>query len=167
MRRFNSSVIRLKNGAGEYEGMVALRGYNSYELAKQMGFEGTEEEWMESLIGDGWIGAFQTIDYTVQTLVQDMSNVQDRLARHYSLSLFQADWEGEGPYTQTVSVNGVTTDDRPHWSVVYSENPETRLSEKEAFALVDDLETFDGYVVFTCFEERPEIDITIQMEVNG
>lgn len=167
MRRFNSSVIRLKNSAGEYEGMVALRGYNSYELAKQMGFEGTEEEWMESLIGDGWIGAFQSIDSKVQTLESDMTDVKSKLARHPSLTLYAASWAGEGPYTQTVALSGITENDRPHWSIVYSEDPETRLAEKEAFAMVDDLETFDGTVTFTCFEDKPEIDLDIQLEVNG
>lgn len=167
MRRFNSSVIRLKNSAGEYEGMVALRGYNSYELAKQMGFEGTEEEWMESLIGDGWIGAFQTTDAKVQELEDSVNTFEGRLAKHYSVTLYSASWTGEGPYTQTVTIAGITANDKPHWSVVYSEDSETRLAEKEAYALVDDLETFDGSVTFTCFEEKPEISIDIQMEVNG
>ena len=30
-----------------------LRGYSSYEIAIQNGFEGTEEEWLDSLKGDG------------------------------------------------------------------------------------------------------------------
>lgn len=167
MRRFNSSVIRLKNSAGEYEGMVALRGYNSYELAKQMGFEGTEEEWMESLIGDGWIGAFQATDAKVKELETLVKDARDKLARHYSLTLYAGSWTGNGPYIQTVTIAGITENDKPHWSIVYSEDSETRLVEKEAFALVDDLETFNGTVTFTCFEEKPEVSINIQMEVNG
>lgn len=167
MRRFNSSVIRLKNSAGEYEGMVALRGYNSYELAKQFGFQGTEEEWMQSLIGDGWIGAYQTVDTQVQTLQTDMANVKSKLTRHYSLTLYTSSWSGSGPYTQTATVNGITVNDKPHWSVVYSSDANVRLTEKEAFSMVDDLETFNGYVIFTCFEDKPEVNINIQLEVNG
>lgn len=160
MRRFNSSVIRLKNGAGEYEGMVALRGYNSYELAKQMGFEGTEEEWMESLIGDGWIGAFQTID-------QRCANLEAKATKRHTVTLLAANWVGDkAPYTQSIDIEGITVNDVPHWGLIYSAADEVRSAEKEAFAVVDDLETFGGYVVFTCFEDKPATDINIQMEVN-
>jgi hypothetical protein len=72
-------------------------------------------------------------------------------------------WQGEGPFTQTVAVGGILATDRPHYGVVYSDNWET---EKEAFAMVDDLDTADGSVTFTCFAEKPAADITIQMEVN-
>lgn len=73
---------------------------------------------------------------------------------------------GKAPYTQTIKVADILATDRAHYSVVYSSSTETALTEKEAFALVDDLDTGDGEVTFTCFEERPEIDLTIQMEVN-
>jgi hypothetical protein len=72
-------------------------------------------------------------------------------------------WQGEGPYTQTVAAEGILATDRPHYGVVYTENWE---AEKEAFALVDELDTSDGSVTFTCFEEKPGVDLTIQMEVN-
>jgi hypothetical protein len=72
-------------------------------------------------------------------------------------------WSSEAPFTQTVAVEGILATDRPHYGVVYTENWE---AEKEAFALVDDLDTADGSVTFTCFEEKPEVNIPIQMEVN-
>lgn len=72
-------------------------------------------------------------------------------------------WSSEAPFTQTVAVEGILATDQPHYGVVYSENWE---AEKEAFALVDELDTADGNVTFTCFEEKPEANLTIQMEVN-
>ena len=32
--------------------------------------------------------------------------------------------------------------------------------------MVDDLDTADGSVTFTCFEDKPGVNIPIQMEVN-
>ena len=72
-------------------------------------------------------------------------------------------WEGEGPYTQTVNVAGMLFSDLPHFGPVYSADADTRLAEKEAFAMVDELGSSDGSVTFTCFEDKPEVDLTIQL----
>ena len=79
------------------------------------------------------------------------------------LTLRADKWSEEEPYTQTVAVEGILATDRPHYGILYTENWE---AEKEAFALVDELDTADGMVSFVCFAEKPEADITIQMEVN-
>lgn len=73
---------------------------------------------------------------------------------------------GEAPYFQEVAVAGILATDNPHWGIVYSSVQETKKLEKEAYALVDDMDTEDNKVIFTCFEERPETDLTIQLEVN-
>lgn len=75
-------------------------------------------------------------------------------------------WSAEAPYTQTVAAEGVLASDMPHYGVVYSEDLETAKREKEAFSFVDDLETAADSVTFTCFEDKPEVSLTIQMEVN-
>ena len=82
------------------------------------------------------------------------------------VTLTAAGWSGNGPYTQKVNVNGILASDRVHWGVVYSSNAQTALVEKEAFALVDDLDSAAGSVTFTCFEEKPDVDLTVQLEVN-
>ena len=89
--------------------------------------------------------------------------------KHFSttVAVTATGWAGESaPYTQRVAVQGILATDRPHYGVVYSDEQETRLAQKEAFVLVDDLDTTDGSVKFTCFEEKPEVDLTIQLEVN-
>lgn len=80
-----------------------------------------------------------------------------------TVALLASGWSEAAPYTQTVAVEPILATDQPHYGVVYSENWE---AEKEAFALVDELDTADGSVTFTCFEDKPGADITIQMEVN-
>ena len=77
-----------------------------------------------------------------------------------------AGWTGDGPYTQTIAVQGVLSTDKPHWDVLLSDNVETALAEEEAFAAISKLNTNNGSVVLTCLEEKPEVNVTIQMEVN-
>ena len=79
------------------------------------------------------------------------------------LTLPAASWAGSGPYTQQVSLPGIRDTDCPHYGPVYGE---AWAGEKEAFALVDKLETREGTLVFTCYAERPETNLTIQLEVN-
>ena len=73
---------------------------------------------------------------------------------------------GLPPYKQKVAVSNILTTDRPHWGVVYSDIEETRLSEKESYGYVDDMETEDGCVTFTCFDKKPTVTLNIQLEVN-
>ena len=87
----------------------------------------------------------------------------DRKHMRAEVTLLTARWSEDAPYTQTAQVEGILATDQPHYGVVYSDNWE---AEKESFALVDELDTSDGTVTFTCFEDKPGADITIQMEVN-
>lgn len=67
---------------------------------------------------------------------------------------------------QEIGVEGILATDMPHWGVVYSSNSSTREAEKEAFALVDELETQEGKFIFRCFGDVPTVALTIQWEVN-
>ena len=89
-------------------------------------------------------------------------------AKHaeFTVSLSASGWTGSGPFTQTVALKGVLVSDRPHWDVVLSSNTAEAVAELEAFSVVDDLDTANGSVVFTCLQEKPTTSLTIQMEVN-
>ena len=44
------AIIRIYNeGTGEYDELPVARGESAYEVALRNGFEGTEEEWLNSL----------------------------------------------------------------------------------------------------------------------
>ena len=91
----------------------------------------------------------------------------DEKRKVFATTLTVNDWEGDAaPYIQRIGIEGILSTDRPHYTAVYDADQETRLAQKEAFAMVDDLETADGSVTFTCFEDKPEVNIPIQMEVN-
>ena len=87
----------------------------------------------------------------------------------FEVTLSKSAWAtttGEAPFTQRATVAGILASDSPHYGVVYSDNVDTAKEERAAFSLVDDLDTEDGAVLFTCFDKRPEVTLTIQMEVH-
>jgi hypothetical protein len=77
------------------------------------------------------------------------------------------EWEGDSaPYTQTIPIVGILATDTPHVTPVYSGDVNSMIEQKEAWAVIDDAETLDGAILFTCFEETPTVAVTIQIEVN-
>lgn len=76
-------------------------------------------------------------------------------------------WVGaSAPYTLTLSVPGVETDDWPHVGPVYSDDPETRKIQTDAWSLVSDSTPGQNQITFICDDSKPEVDIPIQIEVN-
>lgn len=106
-------------------------------------------------------------EFKAEEALNDAKKYSDEKHQEPSAVLTAAGWIGDtAPYTQTVAVEGILATDEPHYAVVYSGELDNKLNQKEAFSLIDDLETADGSITFTCLEEKPEIDLTIQMEVN-
>lgn len=76
-------------------------------------------------------------------------------------------WTGDAaPYTQTITVEGVTKDDIPHIGLIASDNADTAENEEEAFSYIKKVETGDGTLILTCRDDKPEVDMTILLEVN-
>lgn len=74
-------------------------------------------------------------------------------------------WTGSGPYTQTVAVAGVLASDMPHVVPVYDADNTTAQAQREAWGSVSRGVAAAGGIQFTCFEDKPETAIPIQIEV--
>ena len=83
----------------------------------------------------------------------------------YNITLPSSGWSSSAPYTQTVSIQGILATDVPVVDVVLSSTTSTAVSQLEAWGYVSKIETEDGYITATCFEELPAIDIPIQLKV--
>lgn len=74
-------------------------------------------------------------------------------------------WTGSGPYTQTVTVAGVLASDMPHVVPVYDTDNTTAQAQREAWGCVSRGDAVSGGIQFTCFGDKPETAIPIQIEV--
>lgn len=75
-------------------------------------------------------------------------------------------WSGSSaPYTQTVAAAGVLESDCPHIAPVYSSTLATALKQKEAWRCVRSASCAADSLIFTCDEEKPQVQIPIQVEI--
>ena len=74
-------------------------------------------------------------------------------------------WTGSGPYTQTVAVSGILASDMPHVTPVYDADNTTAQAQREAWGCVSRGVAAAGGIQFTCFEDKPETAIPVQIEV--
>lgn len=73
-------------------------------------------------------------------------------------------WTGDtAPFTQTVALDGIQAADYPRYGLILSGTTEERLKQVEAFGLIHALETGDGTVTFTCLDDKPDTDLTVQI----
>lgn len=80
-------------------------------------------------------------------------------------SLLDTDWDGAGPYTQTLVFSQIREADTPHIIPVYAEDGQTAQAQMAAWQLVSFAKTKTGQIVFTCLDKQPETAIPIQIEV--
>lgn len=83
----------------------------------------------------------------------------------YTVSLPASGWTGTGPYAQTVSVAGILATDRPIFGAVYAGTNDQKVEQSIMGGFVDECETAAGSVTFRCYLVKPEVDLTMQLEV--
>lgn len=84
---------------------------------------------------------------------------------HKTATILASSWTSTVPYTQTVSVKGIVVEDKPHISPVYSDDLEIALTQKESWGMVSRAKTNSNTIIFMCFEDKPTVDIDVQIEV--
>lgn len=73
-------------------------------------------------------------------------------------------WTGaSAPYTQNVTVTGITANDMPSIVPVYSTDNATAIMQKEAWNMISKAITGTNVITFTCFEEKPITAIPIKI----
>ena len=83
----------------------------------------------------------------------------------YTGTLLSSGWTSSAPYTQTLSIQGILATDVPVVDVVLSSTTSTAISQTEAWSCVSKIETAADSITATCLEEKPTINIPIQLKV--
>ena len=74
-------------------------------------------------------------------------------------------WTGSGPYTQTIAVQGLTDGRRCMVYPAYGDDADANLAMQEACGCISYARRSGNSVVFTCLEDKPEVDVSIIAEM--
>ncbi|MBR6739863.1 MAG: hypothetical protein IKM04_02190 [Clostridia bacterium] len=118
-------------------------------------------------LGDGGYGNMMREIYDSQGRECDVFAYADSKAtvEHHTFTL-GTDWEGVGPYTCDISLEGIRQGDCPKVDVVLSDDAETAKAEIEAYSKIGRMTVVgEGVIRAYCYESTPGTALTIQLEV--
>lgn len=87
-------------------------------------------------------------------------------SKYFTATLKASDWSDSAPFTQTVTVDGIRAYDNPivdiNMSVATDGNSSDLLG---AWMLIGRVSTSDNSVTVYCYEEKPEMDLSVNLMV--
>ena len=87
-------------------------------------------------------------------------------SKYYTATFKASDWSSSAPYTQTVSVKGIKSSDNPIVDINMSSATEENSEElMNSWSFVGRIVTNNESITAYCYEEKPEIDISINLLV--
>lgn len=106
----------------------------------------------------------------MNTLMAQFNNIKEELVKRTETVVFNAmivasNWStGDAPYTNTVHITGIKNTDSPHATPIYSDDNTTAILQEESWNMISDGVAKDDAIEFVCFEDKPTIDIPVQIE---
>lgn len=83
-----------------------------------------------------------------------------------SMTIPASGWVGDSaPFTQTIAVQGLTDGKRVMAHPKFGSNIDTNIAMREACGCISYAERSGNSVVFTCLEDKPEVDIEVTFEI--
>ena len=143
------------NLVGRYNGFKSVRGYSAYEIALLEGFNGTVEEWLDSLKGDP-----PTHEQITNAVIDYMNNIH--FVSIGSVNLAADKWVGgDNLYSQVVDIDGVTENSQVDLTpsveqlVVFYQKDLTFVTENDG-----------GVVTVYAIGQKPTNDYEIQITIT-
>lgn len=114
-------------------------------------------------------------DRTTYTTQGDRFGANDINATNYAVNALQglrqvlvdvSKWSNTAPYTQEISVSGITSADSPGVGLYLSgqESADAVKAMNKAFAMVDFVETLNGKIRVKCFNKKPAVSFWIGLK---
>lgn len=85
------------------------------------------------------------------------------VSKHFTATLNKSNWSSSEPYTQTVTVTGITSDMQPIIDIVLSATLAVAKEEETNWAYVSKIETGTGEITATCNSSKPLVDLNIRL----
>ncbi len=120
-------------------------------------------------------GKYEIVDSTRYTVQGDTFGANDINATNSAVNALQglkqvlvdvSKWSNTAPYTQEISVPGITSADSPTVGLYLSgqESADAVKAMSKAFALVDFVETLNGKIRVKCFNKKPAVSFWIGLK---
>lgn len=110
---------------------------------------------------------FEEVDVPVSIFKGLKGNIQEQInkTRSYLATIPAASWTTiSGGFKQTVIVSGITENDNPIVGLKPVGTDSLTISnEKYAFSCLDKVETTNNAIVLYCYNEKPTMNITLQL----
>lgn len=126
-------------------------------------------------LSQGRDGKYEIIDSTNYTVQGDAFGANDINATNSAVNALQglrqvlvdvSKWSNMAPYTQEISVSGITSADSPGVGLYLSgqESADAVKAMNKAFGMVDFVETLNGKIRVKCFNKKPAVSFWIGLK---
>lgn len=141
---------------GRISSPEVIHGLSAYEIAVMNGFDGTVEEWLESLLTD------EDKNYIAQVVLEALKSETVPKARLGEVELSAAKWVGDdSPYSQVVEIEGITENSQVDLTPSVEQ---LAIFHEKDIAFVTENE--GGVVTVYVVGQKPENDYTIQVTIT-
>lgn len=83
-----------------------------------------------------------------------------------TVTLTAANWTGnDAPYTQAVNISGITAESQPLLDISVSDTTATGIEQIKQWGYISKAVTSAGSISFSCYENRPTVDLTVKIKV--
>lgn len=106
-------------------------------------------------------------NYNVEDFNSNFDKLDKVIGDNKQIQVAASNFTHQGPYTQRIDIAGVKHTDVPEIALIIPDGitDSTRIKAiKKAWSCIDRVDTYDGYIVISCFVKKPDTDILLLMK---